>query len=116
MAIYLLSLAEMTGIYLQDQIEAKNAARIYQPLPNGVLAKRKGDVADDAVDNRLVDYSPKPRPVIAGQDLLPGQADFNPAFDVIGVRLYRSVPDDLAGVVPGLKQAGHDDGLEIADG
>jgi NTP pyrophosphatase (non-canonical NTP hydrolase) len=42
-AIYLLSLAEMTGIDLQDQIEAKmakNAARAYQRLPNGVLAKR----------------------------------------------------------------------------
>ena len=45
-AIYLLSLAEMTGIDLQDQIEAKmakNAARVYQPLPNGVLAKRNAD-------------------------------------------------------------------------
>jgi len=45
-AIYLLSLAEMTGIDLQDQIEAKmakNAARVYHRLPNGVLAKRKGD-------------------------------------------------------------------------
>jgi NTP pyrophosphatase (non-canonical NTP hydrolase) len=42
-AIYLLGLAEMTGIDLQDQIEAKmakNAARVYQRLPNGVLAKR----------------------------------------------------------------------------
>ena len=45
-AIYLLSLAEMTGIDLQDQSEAKmakNAARIYQRLPNGLLAKRAGD-------------------------------------------------------------------------
>jgi NTP pyrophosphatase (non-canonical NTP hydrolase) len=45
-AIYLLSLAEMTGIDLQDQIEAKmtkNAARVYQRLPNGVLAKSNGD-------------------------------------------------------------------------
>jgi NTP pyrophosphatase (non-canonical NTP hydrolase) len=35
-AIYLLSLAEMTGIDLQDQIEAKmakNAARVYQRPP-----------------------------------------------------------------------------------
>ena len=42
MAIYLLGLAEMTGIDLQDEIEAKiakNAARVYQRLPNGVLAK-----------------------------------------------------------------------------
>ena len=45
-AIYLLSLAEMTGIDLQDQIEAKmakNAARVYQRLANGVLAKSNGD-------------------------------------------------------------------------
>ena len=45
-AIYLLSLAEMTGIDLQDQIEAKmakNAARVYQRLPNGVLTKRNDD-------------------------------------------------------------------------
>ena len=45
-AIYLLSLAEITGIDLQDQIKAKmtkNAARVYQRLPNGVLAKRNGD-------------------------------------------------------------------------
>ena len=45
-AIYLLSLAEMTGIDLQDQIEAKmtkNAARVYQRLANGVLAKRNAD-------------------------------------------------------------------------
>ncbi len=45
-AIYLLSLAEMTGIDLQDQIEAKiakNAGRVYQRLPNRVLAKRNGD-------------------------------------------------------------------------
>jgi MazG-like family len=41
-AIYLLGLAEMAGVDLQDQIEAKmakNAARAYRPLPNGVLAK-----------------------------------------------------------------------------
>jgi len=45
-AIYLLSLAEMTAIDLQDQIEAKmakNAARVYQRLPNGVLTKRNDD-------------------------------------------------------------------------
>jgi NTP pyrophosphatase (non-canonical NTP hydrolase) len=45
-AIYLLSLAELTGIDLQDQIEAKmakNTARVYQRLPNGVLAKKNGD-------------------------------------------------------------------------
>jgi hypothetical protein len=46
-AIYLLSLAEMTGIDLQDEIEskmAKNAARVYQRLPNGVLAKNRSEV------------------------------------------------------------------------
>ncbi len=45
-AIYLLSLAEMTGIDLQGQIEAKmtkNRARVYHRLPNGVLAKRNVD-------------------------------------------------------------------------
>jgi len=45
-AIYLLGLAEMTGIDLQDEIEAKmakNAARVYQRLSNGVLAKRNSE-------------------------------------------------------------------------
>jgi NTP pyrophosphatase (non-canonical NTP hydrolase) len=45
-AIYLLGLAEMTGIDLQAEIEAKmakNAARVYQRLPNGVLAKSSGE-------------------------------------------------------------------------
>ena len=45
-AIYLLGLAEMTGIDLQDEIEAKmtkNAARVYRRLPNGVLAKSSGE-------------------------------------------------------------------------
>ena len=41
-AIYLLSLAEMLGIDLQDAVEAKlakNAARTYEPLPNGAWFK-----------------------------------------------------------------------------
>ncbi len=41
-AIYLLSLAEMLGVDLQDAVGAKlakNAARTYEPLPNGALAK-----------------------------------------------------------------------------
>src|SRR5579863_7988306 len=41
-AIYLLSLAEMTGVDLQDQIEAKlskNATRVYRRLVNGTLVK-----------------------------------------------------------------------------
>ena len=71
--------------------------------------------ADDAMDHRLVDHGPEPRPVIAGQDLLPGQADFNQALDLIRIQLYRPVPEDLAGVVRGLEQAGHDHGLEVAD-
>ena len=44
-AIYLLGLAEMTGVDLQAGIEAKmakSAARVYQRLPNGVLAKNNG--------------------------------------------------------------------------
>jgi NTP pyrophosphatase (non-canonical NTP hydrolase) len=41
-AIYLLALAEMLGIDLQDEIEAKmtkNASRVCRRLPNGVLVK-----------------------------------------------------------------------------
>ena len=46
MAIYLLGMVEMTGVDLQDEIEAKiakNAARAYQRLPNGVLARSNND-------------------------------------------------------------------------
>jgi NTP pyrophosphatase (non-canonical NTP hydrolase) len=42
--IYLLGLAEMIGIDLQDEVEAKiekNAARAYRRLPNGVLVKAR---------------------------------------------------------------------------
>lgn len=42
-AIYLFSLAEMTGVALQDEVEAKlakNADRSYRLLPNGVLARK----------------------------------------------------------------------------
>jgi MazG-like family len=45
-AIYLLGLAEMTGIDLQHEIEAKmakNAARVYHRLPSGALAKSSGE-------------------------------------------------------------------------
>ena len=41
-AIYLFSLAQMTGVDLQDEIGAKlakNAARSYRQLPNGVMVK-----------------------------------------------------------------------------
>jgi hypothetical protein len=47
-AIYLLSLAEMTSIDLQDEIEAKmakNAELVYYPLPNGVLPLPNGVLA-----------------------------------------------------------------------
>jgi NTP pyrophosphatase (non-canonical NTP hydrolase) len=47
-AIYLFSLAEMTGVDLQDEITAKlakNAGRAYHPLPNGVLVKANGEAA-----------------------------------------------------------------------
>ena len=46
-AIYLLGIAEMTGVDLQDEIESKmtkNATRVYRRLPNGVLAKKQGEV------------------------------------------------------------------------
>ena len=41
-AIYLLGLAEMTGIDLQHEVEmkiAKNAARVYRSLSNGALVR-----------------------------------------------------------------------------
>lgn len=41
-AIYLLGIAEMTGVDLQQAVAAKlavNQARVYQRLPNGVLLK-----------------------------------------------------------------------------
>ncbi len=41
--------------------------------------------SDDAADDGFVDDGPESRPVIAGQDLLSGQADFNQAFDALGV-------------------------------
>jgi NTP pyrophosphatase (non-canonical NTP hydrolase) len=40
--IFLVSLAQMVGADLEEAVEAKlakNAARAYQPLPNGVLVK-----------------------------------------------------------------------------
>ena len=45
-AIYLLGLAEMTGVDLQGEIEAKmakNASRVYRQLPNGTLVKDSGE-------------------------------------------------------------------------
>jgi MazG-like family len=45
-AIYLLGLAEMTGVDLQGEIEAKmakNASRVYRQLPNGTLVKDRGE-------------------------------------------------------------------------
>ena len=53
-AIYLLGLAEMTGIDLQDEIEAKmakNATRGYQRLPNGVLARSNNDADQQSPDS-----------------------------------------------------------------
>jgi hypothetical protein len=44
--IYLMGLAEMTGVNLQTEIEAKlakNAARVYQRLPDDILAKSSGE-------------------------------------------------------------------------
>jgi NTP pyrophosphatase (non-canonical NTP hydrolase) len=42
-AIYLFGLAELTGVDLQGEVEAKlakNAGRSYRPLSNGVLVKK----------------------------------------------------------------------------
>ncbi len=47
-AIYVLGLAEMTGIDLQVEVEAKvakNSSRVYRSLPNGTLVK--DDVTTD---------------------------------------------------------------------
>jgi NTP pyrophosphatase (non-canonical NTP hydrolase) len=41
-ALFLFSLAEMLGVDLQGEVEAKmtrNAERVYSRLPNGVLVK-----------------------------------------------------------------------------
>lgn len=49
--IYLLGLAEMTGIDLQAEVEgkvAKNSARVYRRLANGALVK------DDAAADRYI--------------------------------------------------------------
>jgi hypothetical protein len=45
-----------------------------------------------------------PRPVVTGQDLLPGRADLKQAFDLIGIQLDRSAPEDFARVILGLEQ------------
>jgi hypothetical protein len=55
------------------------------------------------VNDGFIDHGPQPRPVFAGQDFLPGQADFKQALDLIRVQLYRPVPERLAGVVRGLQ-------------
>lgn len=47
-AIYLLGLAQMVGADLQDAVAAKlakNQARVYEHLPNGVLVKTPGSEA-----------------------------------------------------------------------
>jgi len=59
--------------------------------------------SDRAVDDRLIDHGPQPRPVIASQDLLPGQANFDTALDFIYVKLSRTVPERRAGVILGLE-------------
>ena len=44
-AIYVLGLAEMVGVDLQDAVVAKltkNQSRVYERLPNGVLVKAPG--------------------------------------------------------------------------
>jgi NTP pyrophosphatase (non-canonical NTP hydrolase) len=48
-ARFLFSLAAMTGVDLQAEVEAKiekNAARAYRRLPNGVLVKNAGPGED----------------------------------------------------------------------
>ena len=57
-AIYLVSLAEMLGIDLQDAVEAKlvkNAARTYEPLPNGTLVKSASAPGPESSADPLAD-------------------------------------------------------------
>jgi hypothetical protein len=49
------------------------------------LPAHHANPANDAMDHRLIDCGPQPRPVVAGQDFLPGLADFKQAFDLIRV-------------------------------
>jgi MazG-like family len=68
-AIYLLSLAEMLGIDLQDAVQAKlaaNAARTYEPLPNGTLIK--------SAPQATPDDSPGPRVNPGRPGVLPPEA------------------------------------------
>jgi len=49
-AIYLLGLAEMLGVDLQDEIVAKmakNSARVYRRLPNGTLVNTGSTACED---------------------------------------------------------------------
>ena len=55
------------------------------------------------MDDRLIDHGPQPRPVIASQDLLPGQASFDAALDFIYVKLSGTVPERRTGVILGLE-------------
>jgi 8-oxo-dGTP diphosphatase len=57
-AIYLMSLAEMLGIDLQDAVGAKlvkNAARTYEPLPNGTLVKSASPPGPEGSADPLAD-------------------------------------------------------------
>ena len=51
MALFLFSLAQMTGVDLQGEVEAKitkNVSRMYSRLPNGVLVKDEHDHGGEA--------------------------------------------------------------------
>jgi len=73
-AIYLFGLAELTGVDLQGEVEAKlakNAGRSYRPLSNGVLVKkddgrtagsRRASVPDSGSCSSLFLTSPAKRP------------------------------------------------------
>jgi len=67
-------------------------------------------------DDRLVEDRPQARPVLAGQYALAFHADLHSALDVIPVQFARAIAECLPCVLFGLEQAGHHDGLEVADG
>jgi hypothetical protein len=56
-ALFLFGLAEMTGVDLQGEVEAKmarNAARVYRRLPNGTLVKDSGEPGTEPTDSGLI--------------------------------------------------------------
>ena len=54
---------------------------------------------DKPMDNRLVDDGPQSGTIVAGQDLLAGEAHLDTALYVVAVQFTRAASERLAGVV-----------------